>query len=41
MTQHKVSIHPLSGDEDTNTNKTDVVKRMLVRIVKGKHHMGT
>jgi len=35
MTQHEVSIHPLPGDEDANTNKTDVVKRMLVRIPEG------
>jgi len=35
MTQHEVSIHPLPGDEDANTNKADVVKRMLVRIAEG------
>jgi hypothetical protein len=31
-----MSIHPLPGDEDTNTNKTDVVKRIVVRIPEGK-----
>jgi hypothetical protein len=36
MTQHKVSIHPLPGDEDANTNKSDFVKRVLVRILEGK-----